>query len=116
MNPAHASFQRRSYFWYRWILLAGLAFCACSVGHAKTFNTPEVSLSDAITIATTHLHGEKIDLSNHYLSSVRWLGVHEEIKQPYWHLEWRLRAYMAIGGEVFVYVNQDGIARHAFGE
>lgn len=71
----------------------------------RHFRAPTLKLPAALKIATSHLKEEQIELSGHFLESIRLTEV-EGKNGSYWRLKWVPNAH-AIGGEIWVYVSMD---------
>jgi hypothetical protein len=92
--------------------MLGFSNMACS----KALHLPDVNMNAAIETAQQYVRDQQIDVSQHYLASAQWINARDENRKPIWKIEWRLRTYMTTGGQIFVYVDQEGQATHAFGE
>lgn len=99
------------------IKIALIASILISIGftvYAKTINAPKIKAEMAIELARTYIEEKKIDISRHFIGSIEYLNLHNEYQKPYWRIEYILLA-SARGGQIIIFVYQDGKINHKFG-
>lgn len=72
---------------------------------AGSSREPTLKLPEALEIATTYLKAERVDLSGHFLESIRLTDVEGKVGS-YWELTW-IPNKQVIGGEIWVHVSMD---------
>ena len=70
----------------------------------KVPRKPTVNLVTALKIAQDYAKAEKMDLSNHYLDSVRLISKDDSLKS-HWQVTWRPKQRFTIGGEIWMSVS-----------
>ena len=102
------------------LILLALLFTA-TVGGAQTLERvrPPVSAYDALNLADKYVIENKIDVSKHFISAVRYVEsgswTDSSIgKGPYWQVTYELVRH-ADGGQQFILIYMDGIIGHIGG-
>ena len=89
-------------------LYLGIAALAVSLVFPIQANErkPSISLEQAIVLAKTYVNEHKIDISKHYLDSVKLELNPRGDRGPFWLIIWELNAFTK-GGQVIVHVYMD---------
>lgn len=95
------------------IVLVALWCNSIVATEANLLEVPTLSIEQVISIAKHHVETEKLDVSNHYLASVKWHPRFGLISC--WRLEWRMNKLVK-GGQIFVTIDANGNIEHGFGE
>lgn len=83
--------------------------------YGKTINIPKIKIEQAIALTRTYIKEKQIDVSRHFIGNSEYQNLHSEYQKPYWRIEYTLLAGSK-GGQIIVFVYQDGKIDHGYGE
>ncbi len=82
---------------------------------ATTIKLPSQSIEEAIGLARAHVKKSELKITDHVLMSAEYFQRYSADQVPFWRIEWRLKAG-GKGGQIIVFVYEDGRVEHEFGE
>lgn len=65
---------------------------ASSIAEAKVINVPAITAKEAIELVEKYVQANNIELTKFFLAKVEYLNLHNEYKDPYWRIEYRMLA------------------------
>ena len=96
-------------------IVCALAFCRGACGEAIQKREPPISAEESIKLAKKHLAEKKVDVSRHYIDSMKLASSPGDDRGRRWVVTWELKEY-AKGGQVIVQVFMNKAIVVGYGE